>query len=107
MPSKPSRIRVEAQPNARQNAIVGYQDGVLKLRVAAPPVGGKANEALLRFLAELLGTPKSDLSVEKGLISRHKTVAVRGLTQEEVDRRLARRAALGLHQDDQANHRAQ
>ena len=89
MPPKPARIRIEAQPHAHQNAVVGLEKGVLRLRIAAPPVGGKANEALVRFLAELLGVPKSDLSVEKGLTSRHKTVAVRGLTQEEIDRRLA------------------
>ncbi len=90
MPTKPARIYVEAQPNARQNAVVGSQNGVLKLKIAAPPIGGKANEALVRFLAELLDIPKSDLAVEKGQSSRHKTVSVRGLKQEEADRRLAR-----------------
>ncbi len=90
MPAKLARIRVEAQPNARQNAVVGLQNGVLKLKIAAPPIGGKANDALVRFLAELLDIPKSDLAVEKGQSSRHKTVSVRGLTQEQLDRRAAR-----------------
>ena len=93
MPARPARIRTEVQPNARQDALVGFQNGVLKLKVAAPPVGGKANEALVRLLADLLGIPKSDLSVEKGLTSRHKTVSARGLTQEDVDERLARLAS--------------
>jgi len=90
VPSKPAKIHVEVQPNARQNAVVGSTGGVLKLKIAAPPVGGKANEALVRFLAELLGLPKSDLTIEKGLSGRHKTVTVRGLTQEQVDGSLAR-----------------
>ncbi len=90
MPAKPARIRVDVQPNAHRNAIAGFQDGVLKLKIAAPPVGGKANEALVRFLAEVLGVPKSDVTVEKGLSGRHKTVSVRGLTQEQVDQRAAR-----------------
>ncbi len=90
MPAKPARIRVDVQPNAHRNAIAGFQDSVLKLKIAAPPVGGKANEALVRFLAEVLGVPKSDVTVEKGLSGRHKTVSVRGLTQEQVDQRAAR-----------------
>ncbi len=81
---KSARITVRVQPNAKRNEIVRLEDNVLYLRIAAPPVKGKANAALLAFLSDILGVSKSHLSIEKGATSRMKAIAVEGLTQKEV-----------------------
>ena len=59
-------------------------DGVLRVRVAAPPVDGAANEALLRLLAAKLGVPRRDLRLASGETSRRKVVAVEGLAAEAI-----------------------
>ena len=66
------------QPGAKQNAVIGVTDGVLRLRLAAPAVEGKANEALRAYLAELLDTAKSRVEIIRGETARLKQVAVRG-----------------------------
>ncbi len=58
----------------------------LKIRLAAPPVDGKANEALLRFVAETLGLPKSAVSLKSGQTSRRKVLEISGTTNEAVAR---------------------
>jgi uncharacterized protein (TIGR00251 family) len=82
------RITVHVQPNANQNKVVGFRDGVLQVRIAAPPIKGKANQELVKFLSTLLGVSKSSLSIEKGVTGKKKTVAVRGLGQDRVLRLL-------------------
>lgn len=82
------RITVRVQPNAGQNSVVSFQDSVLRVRIAAPPVKGKANQELVEFLSELLGVSKSSLSIEKGISSKNKTIAVRGLEQDYILRLL-------------------
>jgi len=83
-----TRIKVRLTPRAKRDAIEGWRGDVLRVRVVAPPVDGKANEALLRLLAEALGVPKSDLEIVAGAASRDKTVEVRGLAGDEARRRL-------------------
>jgi uncharacterized protein (TIGR00251 family) len=83
-----ARITVRAQPNAKRTEMVRFEDGVLYLRIAAPPVKGKANAALLAFLSDILGVSKSRLSIEKGATSRMKVIAVEGMGQEEILLRL-------------------
>ena len=61
---------------------------MLHLRIAAPPVKGKANTALLVFLSDILGVSKSRLSIEKGATNRMKVIAIEGLTQNEVMERI-------------------
>ena len=56
----------------------------MHLRIAAPPVKGKANQELITFLASLLGISKGDLAIEKGLTSKRKVISIAGLTQEQV-----------------------
>lgn len=80
---KSARITVRVQPNAKRNEIVRLEDNVLYLRIAAPPVKGKANAALLAFLSDILGLSKSHLSIQKGATSRIKVIAVEGMSQEE------------------------
>jgi len=82
------RIEVRVQPNAGQNSVIGFRDGVLRVRIAAPPVKGKANQELVEFLSRLLGVNKSSLSIEKGMNSKRKTIAVMGLEQDHILRLL-------------------
>ncbi len=82
-------LRLHIQPAAKQTGIAGLHGDALKIRLAAPPVDGKANEALIAFLATKLGCSKSALEIIGGQTSRAKRVRVRGLTPEAV------RAGLG------------
>jgi uncharacterized protein (TIGR00251 family) len=68
--------------------VLGSAEGVFRVRIAAPPVRGKANRELLAFLSQLLGVSQSSLAIIKGHTSRSKVVAVGGLSQEEVLGRL-------------------
>lgn len=75
------KLHVKATPNARSSEIVGWEEDplygrVLRLRIAAPPVEGKANAAIRAFLANQLGVPKSQVILEKGDTSRLKTFLV-------------------------------
>jgi len=81
-------IVVQVQPNASQNKVTRFEDGVLHLRIAAPPIKGKANRELIKFLSAILGVSKSSITIEKGLTSRRKVVKIEGVTQEEVRERL-------------------
>ncbi len=82
------RITVHVQPNAAQNKVAGFRDGILQVSIAAPPIKGKANQELVKFLSSLLGVSKSSLSIEKGMTGKKKTVVVRGLGQDQVLRLL-------------------
>jgi len=78
-------IRLRVSPGAKRSALEGaYGEEALKLRVAAPPVDGRASAEAERFLAEVLGVPRSDVTVVGGTSGRDKTVLVRGVTTEEV-----------------------
>jgi len=85
-----SKIAVHIKPNASQNEVVGLKGGVLQVRIAAPPVKGKANKELIKFLSNVLGITKSNLTIEKGIAGKKKTIAIRGLGQEQVTRLLER-----------------
>jgi uncharacterized protein (TIGR00251 family) len=76
------------QPGARRSEIAGVHGEALKIRLAAPPVDGKANAALLEFLATALATAKSRLTLVAGQSSRSKRVAVHGLAVAEIRARL-------------------
>ncbi|MGN6758960.1 MAG: DUF167 domain-containing protein [Thermomicrobiales bacterium] len=82
-------IPIRALPHARRTALDGVVDGALRVRLAAPPVEGAANKALLQYLAGVLGIPKRDLEIVSGEHGRHKLVRVRGLSSDEVCQRLA------------------
>jgi uncharacterized protein len=69
--------------------VLGRHGDDWKVRVAAPPERGRANEALLRHLAERLDLPRDRLEIVSGAGSRRKTVALAGLGQDEAERRLA------------------
>jgi len=69
-------IAVHVQPGAKKSGAAGLHGGALKLRIAAPPVEGKANEALVAFVAGALGVPRRAVSVVKGASSREKLLLV-------------------------------
>ena len=83
-------LRVLVLTNARADTVAGEQEGVWRVRVRAPAVEGKANAALLEFLAAVLGVRRRDVTIESGERARHKVVRVRGLDAEETAARLAR-----------------
>lgn len=76
------------QPKASRNRIVGLHDGALKLAITAPPVDGKANAAVVAFLAAVLGVASKDIAITRGHSSRRKEFAVRGLTAETIRQKL-------------------
>jgi uncharacterized protein YggU (UPF0235/DUF167 family) len=86
--SAAARIAVRLTPRGGRDAIEGWEGEVLRARVAAPPEGGKANEALLRLLAGQLGVARSSLTLAGGARSRDKLVEVRGLDGAAVRARL-------------------
>jgi uncharacterized protein (TIGR00251 family) len=91
------RIQLRVSPGARRTAVVGrYGDG-WKVRVAAPPQGGRANAALLRHLAGLLDVPAERLRVVAGAGGRDKLIEIDGLVQAAVARVLD--SAAGGRQD--------
>jgi uncharacterized protein len=83
-----AQVRVRVIPGAREDAVVGWRDRVLRIRVRARPERGKANEAVCRLLAEWAGVPASAVSIAHGAASRDKVARVEGLDEEELHRRL-------------------
>lgn len=79
---------VYVKPNAAQNQVLGLKGNVLYLKIAAPPVKDKANRELVKFLSDILGVPKSSLTIEKGATSRTKLVGVSGLTLSQLEEKM-------------------
>ncbi len=75
-------LTLHVQPGAKRSEVAGLHGEALKLRLAAPPVEGRANEMLLKFIAELFGVPSRQVELKQGGQSRHKVVAVTGSSVE-------------------------
>jgi len=71
-------LTLHIQPGAKKTEFAGLHGDALKIRLAAPPVDGKANEALVKFIAETLGLAKSSVSLKSGQTSRRKVLEVLG-----------------------------
>ena len=82
-------IAVRVVPRAGRTSVAGVRDGALVVRLAAAPVDGAANEALVKLLAGALGVPKSRVALVGGERSREKRVRVAGLSAEDARRRLS------------------
>lgn len=82
------RVEVKVQPRSSRNQVAGEQNGVLKIKLTAPPVDGEANAALIDFLAAYLQLPRRDISLVKGETSRHKIVEIRGLNAVELNTKI-------------------
>jgi len=78
------KIMAWVQPNASRNEVLGFIDGVLHIRIAAPPVKGKANQELIKFLSDIWGISKSNITINKGLTGKRKVISISGLTQNQV-----------------------
>jgi uncharacterized protein len=73
------RLRIRVQPRASRTEIAGLHGNAVKVRLAAPPVDGAANEALARFIARHLGVPRSAVRIESGATGRSKILEVDGI----------------------------
>ena len=85
----PIRLRIRVSPGARRVGIAGRIGESWKLRVAAPAEGGRANEAVVRLLAETLDVPRTQVALVSGHGARDKVVELEGLELAEAERRLA------------------
>ena len=76
---------VRVQPRSSRDAIAGALDGALKIRLTAPPLEGRANDALVDFLSSILKTPKSAVRIRSGEQSRNKRVEIFGVTRRQIE----------------------
>lgn len=88
-PPEPSAtVTVHVAPRSAREEVAGFSGGVLRVRLTAPPVENRANEALVRFLSDALGVARRRVELVTGARGRNKIVRVRGLSLGEVFRRL-------------------
>jgi uncharacterized protein (TIGR00251 family) len=80
-----ARIQVHVRPRASRDELLGMRDGVLVARVSAPPVEGRANDALCKLIARAAGVARSRVTVVRGERSREKVVSVQGLAPEALE----------------------
>lgn len=85
---KSIKILVQVHPGAKRNEILRFENGIWHLKIAAPPVEGKANKELIDFLSEVLDVSKSRISIEKGATSHKKLVMVYGVMEQDLTAKL-------------------
>jgi uncharacterized protein (TIGR00251 family) len=90
-----ARLNLRVSPGAARSAVVGRHGAGWKVRVAAAPEGGKANDAVVRLLAGALRVRAKDVAIVSGHGSRDKIVALEGVDTDEIERRLAEASAAG------------
>jgi len=88
MPVPTTRLRIRVSPGARTTELVGRQGEAWKVRVAARPERGRANDAVLKLLADRLRVGRDELTLVSGASGKDKVVELHGLTADEADRRL-------------------
>ena len=84
-----TRLNVHVQPNAKRNEILGFDGDILRLRVAAPPVEGKANKAVVALLSNVLHVPKSSISLTQGQKAKLKVFSIEGASLEGIKRKIS------------------
>jgi uncharacterized protein len=82
-------LTVRLQPRARRDEILGERNGAVVIRVTAPPVDGRANDALCRLIAKVAGVAPSRVEIVRGHASRDKVVRVAGIDEEELHRKFS------------------
>jgi uncharacterized protein (TIGR00251 family) len=82
------KFAVRVIPRSARTEVSGWEGDVLRVRVTAPPAGGRANAALIELLARQLDVPRSSVRIVRGLAARQKLIEVRGMTVEDARRRL-------------------
>ena len=80
---------IKVHPRARKNAITGTVGDALKLALTAPPVEGKANQAVIEFFADLFQIPRSSVTIASGETSRNKVIRIAGVNKPAAEQRLA------------------
>jgi uncharacterized protein len=90
-----ARLTLRVSPGGSRSVVVGRHGAGWKVRVAAAPEGGKANDAVVRLLANTLALPARDVQIVSGRASRDKIVALEGIRTEEIERRLAEASGAG------------
>ena len=102
-----TRLALRVQPGARQNAVLAHMPGgVWKVAVAAPPLEGRANEAVVELVSDLLGVHRRQVTLVRGASSRSKVIEIEGLSEAEANARLE--AALTTKQrKDEGDRRGQ
>ncbi len=83
-----TKIAIHVSPSAKRNQLIGWREGALWLKIAAPAVDNKANTELLAYLAEMLGISKSALSLINGQGARYKVIAIQGLSEVIIKEKL-------------------
>ncbi len=83
-----ARVTVKVQPRAKRTELGGKSEDAYKVRLAAPPVDGKANDELVRFFAERFGVARSAVRIVRGETSRNKVVEIDGVAADQVARTL-------------------
>ena len=86
-------LPVRVVPRAARTGLDGIADGALRVRLTAPPIEGAANASLIDYLADLLGLPKSAITIVSGATARQKTLLIHGLTPADVQARLGNLSA--------------
>ena len=82
-------FQVKVHPRARKNAITGTVGDALKLALTAPPVQGKANQAVIEFFSDLFQIPRSSVTIASGETSRNKVIRIAGVSKPAAEQRLA------------------
>jgi len=77
-------VEIRLHPRGGRDAVIGERDGAVLIRISAPPVDGKANAALIAFVAKRLGVPKSSVTIVRGEAARNKVIRVDGRAADDV-----------------------
>lgn len=84
-----TRLRVRVNPRGYRNQVTAWEDGVLHVKLTAPPVEGAANKAAVEFIADLLGVRKSQVAIVSGHAARDKTFEITGVSESDLRTRLS------------------
>jgi uncharacterized protein (TIGR00251 family) len=88
MNEEQAKLTIRVQPGASKNMVSGYTDGVFNIKITTRPEKGKANESLVKYLSDALGTAKSNIVIQKGTTSRNKLIMIQGISTSNAVSRL-------------------
>lgn len=93
-------FHIHVVPKSAKNEFAGIQGDAIKIRITAPPVGGQANDACKRFLSDLLGVKKNQVTIVSGHKSRKKTVAIEGIGKKDIEAVISIPSSLPFGKED-------